>query len=87
MAEAILPEVSKMIKMLGTTARVMNGGVSHVIADMVVAPPMRRDKTRKLRINGLFIFPTPFPPLANLAKQKRNNIIYDNSVFEKCKGK
>jgi hypothetical protein len=54
---------------------------------MVVAPPMRRDKTRKLRINGLFMFPTPFPPLTDLAKQKRNSTIYHNSVFEKCKGK
>jgi hypothetical protein len=64
MAEAILPEVSKMMRMLGSTIWLMKRGTSHFIADTGKAPPMRRDKTRKLIINGLFIFPTLFPPLA-----------------------
>jgi hypothetical protein len=65
MAEAILAEVSKMMRMLGSTTLLTKGGTSHFIAEMFAAPPMRRDKTRKLRINGLFMFPTPFPPLDN----------------------
>jgi hypothetical protein len=48
MAEAILPEVSKMMRMLGSTIWLMKRGTSHFIADMFAAPPMRRDKTRKL---------------------------------------
>jgi hypothetical protein len=87
MALAILPEVSKTMRMLGSTTWLMKGGTSHFIADTGEAPLSRKDKTKKLRINALFISPPLFPRPLSQSNQKSNITNYNNLLFEKCKGK